>query len=95
MSLAVEWDPAKAEANLRKHGVSFEEAATVLGDPLSITISDPDHSDIEERFLLLGRAVTGRFLILVIVERGRVVRIINARVMTPRERRAYEREVER
>lgn len=94
MSLAVEWDPAKAEANLRKHGVSFGEAATVLGDPLSITISDPDHSGVEERFLLLGRTSTERFLILAIAERGPAVRIINARVMTPRERRAYEREVE-
>jgi uncharacterized protein len=94
MSLSVEWDPAKAEANVRKHGVSFEEAATVLGDPLSLTLPDPDHSQTEERFLLLGRSATGRFLLLAIAEREDFVRIISARLMTPRERRAYEREIE-
>jgi uncharacterized DUF497 family protein len=94
MSLSVEWDPAKAEANLGKHGVSFEEAATVLGDLLSITLADPDHSQTEERFLLLGRSATGRFLLLSIAERADIVRIISARSMTPRERRAYEREIE-
>lgn len=95
MSLEVEWDPAKAASNLRKHGVSFEEAATVLGDPLSVTLDDPDHSESEPRFLLLGRAVTDRLLIVAITERGEAVRIISARPMTPRERRAYERDIER
>lgn len=95
MSLAVEWDPAKAASNLHKHGVSFEEAATVLADPLSITIPDPDRSRDEERFLLLGSTATGRFLIVSHTERGDTVRIISARTMTPRERRAYERETGR
>lgn len=95
MSLEVEWDPAKAESNLRKHGVSFEEAATVLADPLSLTLDDPDHSETEQRFLLLGRATTDRFLIVAIAERGDTVRLISARLMTPRERRAYERETSR
>jgi uncharacterized DUF497 family protein len=95
MSLAVEWDSVKAEANRRKHGVSFEEAATVLADPLSITLPHPDHSEAEERFLLLGRASTERLLLLAIAERGDAVRIISARSMTPRERRAYEREIGR
>lgn len=94
MSLEVEWDPAKAESNLRKHGVGFEEAATVLGDPLSITLDDPDHSESEPRFLLVGRAATGRLLIVAITERGESVRIISARRMTPHERRVYEREIE-
>jgi uncharacterized DUF497 family protein len=69
-----------------EHGVSFEEAATVLGDPLSITLLDPDHSEAEERFLLLGRASTERLLLLSTAERGDAVRIISARSMTPRER---------
>jgi uncharacterized protein len=56
--LKVGWDPAKAESNVENHGVTFEEAATVLGDPLSITLDDPDHSGAEQRFLLLGRAAT-------------------------------------
>jgi uncharacterized DUF497 family protein len=55
MSLQVEWDPDKAESNLRKHGISFEEAATVLADPLSTTVPDPDHSEREERMLVFGR----------------------------------------
>jgi len=92
VGLEVEWDPAKAESNLRKHGVSFEEAATVLEDRLSITVDDPDHSTDEQRFLLLGRAATGRLLIVAIAERRDNVRIISARLMTPRERRAYEQE---
>jgi uncharacterized DUF497 family protein len=95
VSLEVEWDPAKAESNLRKHGVSFEEAATLLGDPLSVTLEDPDHGHTEPRFLLLGRAATDRLLIVAIAERGETVRIISARPMTSHERRAYERETER
>jgi uncharacterized protein len=95
MSLSVEWDPKKAESNLQKHGVSFEEAATVLGDPLSLTLPDPDHSQEEARLLLLGQSTTGRFLIVSITERGDVIRIISARAMTPRERKNYEREIRR
>lgn len=92
MSLKVEWDPAKADSNLRKHGVSFEEAATVLEDRLSITLDDPDHSATEARLLLLGRSAAGRQLIVAITEYDEGVRIISARTMTPRERRAYEQE---
>ena len=91
MAYRVEWDPDKAERNLRKHGVSFEEAATVLDDPLSVTLADPDHSESEERFLLLGRSAFDRFLIVSWTERWDVVRLISARMMTPRERRTYER----
>jgi uncharacterized protein len=79
----------------QKHGVGFEEAATVLGDPLSIILDDPDHSAAEHRFLVLGRAATNRFLIVAIAEREQRVRLISARLMTPRERRAYEKEVDR
>jgi uncharacterized protein len=63
MGLNVEWDPDKAAQNERKHGVSFEEAATVLSDPLSTTMPDPDHSAREARMLLFGHARTERFLI--------------------------------
>lgn len=95
MDLSVEWDPDKAGRNLVKHGVTFSEAATVLGDPLSITLPDPDHSTDEERLLLLGQSGAGRFLIVAITEWKASVRIISARLMTTRERRMYEREAGR
>jgi len=93
MSLSVDWDPTKAASNLRKHGVSFEEAASAFADALSITLPDPDHSLEDERLLLLARATSGRFLIIAFTERGDSLRIISARLMTPRERRAYEHEL--
>jgi len=85
MALAFEWDRRKAASNLQKHGVSFEEAATAFGDPLSVTIRDPDHSEEEERFVLLGR-----FLVVVHTERGDTIRIISARLAKGHERKAYE-----
>jgi uncharacterized protein len=94
MDMQVEWDPEKAAANLRKHGVSFEEAATVLSDPLSVTLPDPDHSQQEQRYLLLGRSSFGRPLIVSHSEEDERVRIISARAMTPKERRSYERSLE-
>jgi hypothetical protein len=60
-----EWDPEKASQNKRKHGVSFSEASTAFADPLSLTIFDPDHSEAEDRFLLLGQATSGRLLVIV------------------------------
>ena len=85
-----EWDPPQAANNLRKHGVSFHEAATVFGDPLSITVPDPDHSLDEARYLIVGTSERGRFLIVAHTERSDHVRIISARQLTPNERRAYE-----
>jgi uncharacterized DUF497 family protein len=90
MALEFEWDPAKAAANQRKHGVSFEEAATAFADPLSLTISDPDHSAREARFLLLGRSQAGRLLVVGHTERGDRIRLITARLATRPERRDYE-----
>lgn len=87
-----EWDPEKAEANLRDHGVAFTEAQTVFGDPHEVTIPDPDHSDGEFRFLSLGRSEADRLLIVSYTERGSRIRIISAREATPRERREYEPE---
>ena len=88
--LNFEWDPKKAQSNLDKHGVAFEEAATVFGDPLSLTIGDPDHSEGEERFILLGQAITNRLIVVVHIEQHDRIRIISARMATKQENRTYE-----
>lgn len=85
-----EWDVAKAAANARKHGVSFEEAATVFGDSLGRIFDDPDHSQAEARELLIGRSARNRVLIVSFTERDAWIRIISARRATKRERHAYE-----
>ena len=92
MALTFEWDPDKAQANLAKHGVGFLEAATVLGDPLSLTISDPGHSEGEQRFVSVGMSDRLRLLVVAHTEWGERIRIISARRATRRERRAYEQE---
>src|SRR5436189_402896 len=84
------WDREKAAANLRKHAVSFDDAATAFGDPLSITITDPEHSVGEERWLLLGQSATGRLLVVAHTEHRDEIRIISARPATRRERQNYE-----
>jgi uncharacterized protein len=90
-----EWDPAKAELNLKKHGVAFKEAATVLQDLLGITIFDPDHSEVEDRFITVGFSGTGRLLMVGHTDQGGRIRIINARELTRAEREAYEEESQR
>jgi uncharacterized DUF497 family protein len=85
-----EWDLQKADSNLKKHGVSFQEAASVLGDALSITYHDPDHSVREHRFITVGTSRTGRVLMVAHTDRGDNVRIISARKTTRQERRYYE-----
>lgn len=90
MNLAFEWNPEKARTNARKHGVTFDEAATAFGDPLSATIPDPDHSDDEDRFILLVSTYQGRLVVVVHAERGDKIRIISARLATRTERHAYE-----
>jgi uncharacterized protein len=92
MSLQFTWDPPKAANNLRKHKVGFPEAATAFADPLSLTISDPDHSVSEERFVLIGQSQRRRLVVLAHVERGELIRIISARLATRRERKTYEEE---
>ena len=89
MEIAFEWDQEKAEINTRKHGVTFAEAATAFGDPLSVVLSDPRHSIGEERFVLFGRSDRSRLLAVMHTERGEKIRIISARLMTPREKREY------
>jgi uncharacterized protein len=90
MALTFEWDAKKAKSNLVKHGVNFEEASTVFGDPGSLTIPDPVHSAVEKRFVIIGSSHSGKLLVVVHTERGDNIRIISARVASKRERRSYE-----
>jgi uncharacterized DUF497 family protein len=85
-----EWDPQKAAKNLRKHKVSFTEAATVFGDPLSISVPDPDHSADEDRYIIVGLSNRHRLLMVAFAERGDCIRIISARELIRSERKAYE-----
>ncbi len=85
-----EWDPGKARQNRRKHRISFQEAATVFGDSLAVTYSDPDHSQSEQRFITVGMSSAGRVLMIAHVDRNKNVRIISARKTTQRERKYYE-----
>ena len=85
-----EWDPRKAVANRRKHGVTFEEAGEVFVDEHSSTVADPDHSVAEQRYVIFGKTLAGRTLVVAFTERGAKIRIINARPMTRLERLAYE-----
>jgi uncharacterized DUF497 family protein len=90
MALTFVWDPQKAASNLKKHGVSFEEATTAFADPLSLTIPDPDPSESEERFVLVGLSNLARLVIVVHTETGETIRIISARLASALERRKYE-----
>lgn len=85
-----EWDPQKAARNLHKHKVSFAEATTVFDDPQSVTVSDPDHSDEEDRFIIVGMSNRSRLLIVSFLERGERTRIFSARKLTRSERNTYE-----
>jgi uncharacterized DUF497 family protein len=85
-----EWDPRKAAENRARHGVTFEEAATVFRDPLSATGADPDHSVDEDRFIPFGMSTAGRLLVVSHSDRYVTLRIISARPVTPSERRIYE-----
>ncbi len=87
-----EWDSEKAESNSRKHGVTFDEASTVFADPLSLLMLDPDHSDEEERFLVLGMSSMARILVVAFAERPPYTRLISARKATRMERASYEEE---
>ena len=92
MSYIFEWDPAKAAENLKNHKVSFEEATTAFGDPLALHMPDPDHSLLEERFLLLGLSHQQHLLVVSYMERGLRTRLISARNATRHERSEYEEE---
>lgn len=88
--LKFEWDPAKALENEQKHGIGFAEATEVFGDDHSSAIDDPDHSTEEARYLIFGLSNQGKFLVVSYTERGDRIRLISARQMTSRERKAYE-----
>ena len=90
MTPEFEWDARKAEANLKNHGVSFEEALTVFADPLGNIFDDLDHSTGERRELLIGHSAEHRLLVVSFTERNARTRIISAREATARERRDYE-----
>ncbi|MEO1392417.1 MAG: BrnT family toxin [Cyanobacteria bacterium J06634_5] len=85
-----EWDEAKANSNLSKHGISFEEATSVFSDPLFLTFADPEHSFLEKRFIIIGESLKARLLIVAYTDRSGSTRLISARIATRKERKAYE-----
>ena len=88
--MKIEWDPKKAKSNLRKHKVSFEEAATALSDPMAATGVDPDHSIAEERYVTFGVSEKGRLLVVAHTDEEETIRIISARTASKGERELYE-----
>jgi hypothetical protein len=90
MSFEFEWDAAKAAENEKKHGVAFDEALTVFADSLARIFDDPDHSEEEVREIIVGHSGQQRLLLVSFIERPGRVRIISARPVTRRERKAYE-----
>lgn len=85
-----EWDPAKAAANLLKHGVSFDEASTVFGDLLSVSGRDLEHSEVETRYVTIGLSSEGRILVVCHTDRRNVIRIFSARFAVRKEKKIYE-----
>jgi uncharacterized DUF497 family protein len=94
MPIRFEWDPEKGAQNLAKHGVSFPEAEGVFADPLALELPDPDHSEHEERWLLVGQSYRSRLLVVVFTERGDAVRLISARRASSAETKSYEEQDE-
>jgi uncharacterized protein len=92
MGYIFEWDSRKAESNLKKHCISFGEATTIFGDPLSLLMDDPKHSADEQRYLVIGYSVQHRLLVVAFAERPPRTRIISARLATRHERNQYEQE---
>ena len=88
-----DWDEEKAKSNLAKHGISFDEAASVFDDPLFLTFADPEHSLQEQRFLIMGESARGRLLVISYTDRKDITRLISARPATRKEREAYESEL--
>ena len=96
MEVIFEWNARKARTNESKHGITFEEAKSLFADPFLVTFPDEDHSDVEERYISIGRSARDRVLLVVHAERGTeeemVIRIISCRKATPSERRTYEKD---
>ena len=91
MSLIFEWNENKANENLKKHGVSFDEAKTVFNDPFSVTIYDPDHSIDKDRYIDIGLSSKGRLIVVSYLEQDGKIRIISSRKATKKEKRDYEK----
>ena len=85
-----EWDQEKAQSNRDKHSVSFEEAQTVFDAPLYVDFYDPDHSENENRYIIIGTSSVGNILLVSYTERGDIIRIISARQVTKQELKAYQ-----
>ncbi len=92
MDYIFEWDEAKAEKNIRNHGVSFDEALTVFVEPLSMMKPDAEHSYHEERLLIMGASYKQRVIVVSYTERGEIIRLIRARKATRHERKHYEQD---
>jgi uncharacterized DUF497 family protein len=88
--MTFEWDQQKAQSNLVKHGISFKEAQTVFDDPLYVDFYDPDHSQNENRYIIIGASSMGHILLVSYTERGNITRIISARKVTKQEFKAYQ-----
>jgi uncharacterized protein len=88
--MSFEWDEEKAKNNIAKHDVSFDEATSVFDDPLFLTFADPEHSIQEQRFVIMGESARGRLLVVSYTERIGTTRLISARPVTRKERKAYE-----
>jgi len=91
--LIFEWHPEKANINIQRHKVTFEEASTAFKDTLSLTIDDPSHSDDEKRLVLIGTSYKNRILVVIHTERDDKIRIISARKATKKEREYYESDI--
>ncbi|MBE0504281.1 MAG: BrnT family toxin [Desulfuromonadales bacterium] len=92
MGYIFEWDSRKADSNLKKHGISFNEASTVFADPLSLLMDDPKHSEEEQRFLVMGLSAQQRLLVVAFAERPPRTRLISARLASRQERNFYEQD---
>ena len=88
--MTFEWDQQKAQSNLVKHGISFKEAQTVFDDPLYVDFYDPDHSQNENRYIIIGASSMGHILLVSYTERGNITRIISARKVTKQEFKTYQ-----
>lgn len=93
MSTKFEWDKEKAELNRQKHGIEFDEAQTTFVDGLSVIIPDPDHSEEEDRMIIIGMSRKNRLLVTIYTERGSKIRLISARKATRSERKIYEEDL--
>jgi len=89
---SIVWDPEESQSNRTKHGIDFEEAATVFRDPLLLVLPDLEHSQEEERWIALGQSIRQLLLVVVHTDDERTIRLISARQATPRERRLYEQQ---